>query len=111
MSPPRTPARRAVRRLTAAVVMLVIALLPGCGLRLETPPPAPLTPGVDEQARQRAAADAVALQALAGPPTADPADPVATARAAVATAAGAHLDLLGGLYEPSVAPGDDAEPG
>jgi hypothetical protein len=110
MSRPRTPAPPAVRTLTAVLLALVLALVAGCGLRLETPPPAPLTPDVDEQARQRAAEDAVALGALAGPapePAPDPAaDPLGAARAAVATEASTHLELLGGLYDPGTPPPD-----
>ncbi|GAA2728361.1 DUF4439 domain-containing protein [Cellulomonas aerilata] len=102
MPSPRTPAPRAVRTALAVALVLVLSLLAGCGVRLETPPPAPLVPDVNEVARQRASADSVALEVLAGAPVApaDPAvDPVGAARADVAAAASAHLDLLGGLYD------------
>lgn len=108
MSPPRTPARRADRGLAAVTLLLLLAVLTGCGVRLETPPPAPLVPDADEQARQRTSADAVALEVLAQgagavpapDPVLDPAgDAVAAARAAVAAEAATHLTLLGGLYD------------
>ena len=101
MSPTRPGAPRTVRTLTAVVVALVLALVAGCGVRLETPPPEPLVPDVNEQARQRASADAATLAALAEVPPAAPdaaPDPVADARAAVVAEASTHLDLLGGLY-------------
>ena len=107
MSPSRRPAPRVARTTVALVAALLLALVAGCGVRLETPPPAALTPGVDESARQRAAADAVALGVLAGdagPPVDPAADPVAAARASVAAAARTHLDALGGLYDDGLDP-------
>ena len=119
MSPSRRCAPRAPRTTTAVLVVLGLLLAGGCGVRLETPPPAPLTPGVDESARQRASADAVALEVVADPagtttdgptdastdpPTDPPTDPVVAARAAVATHAALHLDLLGGLYDDGLDP-------
>ncbi|WP_298459613.1 DUF4439 domain-containing protein [uncultured Cellulomonas sp.] len=123
MSHPRTPTAHARRAPGAVLLVLVLALVSGCGLRLETPPPAAPTPDAREAARQRASADAVAIDVLAaaGAPAGDPAaappsDPageaVAAARAAAASDAQVHLDALGALDQPEGATtGDDADPG
>jgi len=87
-------------RPVAAVAALVAAagLLTGCGLRLETPTPGSSTPDVNESARQRASADALAIEVLAATPDADPAGPGAAIRATVIAQAQVHLDQLGGVY-------------
>ncbi len=117
--PPGPPRRTLVAgcaglaRVPAVVVVLVLALVAGCGVRLETPPPAPLTPGrrrggpaarVRRRRRAGGPREAVPPSAPAPEPAADPADPVAAARAAVATQAATHLDLLGGLYDDGLDP-------
>ncbi|WNB84908.1 hypothetical protein [Cellulomonas sp. ATA003] len=108
MSQPRTAVARPARPSAALglVLVIVLTLVAGCGVRLETPPPAAPSPDAQESARQRASADAVALEVLAGPADAPPdpaADPLGAARAAVAADARVHLDALGGLYHPDPA--------
>jgi len=88
---PRPTHRRRARLLGALAATVV--LLAGCGLRLETPPPASPTPDASEVARQRASADSLGLEALAAP--AGPTDPVTAARALIAQQAGEHLAQLG----------------
>lgn len=87
--------RGRARVLVAGAVVALAGLLAGCGLRLETPPPAPPTPGVSELARQRTIADAIKLEVLAAAPGGDPADPVTVIRSTVVAQAGEHLAQLG----------------
>src|SRR5690606_20471759 len=87
-------------------VVVTVTLASGCGLRLETDPPAPLVPDEIEQVRQRTTADAVALEVLAGQVVAtDPA--VLTLLGQVQTAGTAHLAALGGIYRPAAETGAD----
>lgn len=113
--PARRPVagRRGWRAVVAALLVggTVLASA-GCGLRLETPPPAQLTPDADEAARQRATADAMGLQVLARSalPGADPASAVVLEQ--VADFSAQHAARLGGPYvsglpTPSATPGDD----
>ncbi|QTE30583.1 DUF4439 domain-containing protein [Pengzhenrongella sicca] len=90
-----------VRALVATVALA--GLLAGCGVRLETEAPAPLTPDATESARQRGSADALSLEVLASDPAADPANPATAVRATVAAHAGEHLLALGGVYADSAA--------
>lgn len=129
--PPSRPSRpsRPRRRSLPALLAAGALLLTGCGLRLETEPPAPLVPDAAEEARQRATADAVALAMLAGavltgletagvpelpqedgtepPAPTDPTDATTTLVLAAVSAADEHLDALGGVYDP----GTPAPPG
>ena len=86
------PTRRRRPRLLVALVATV-ALLAGCGLRLETPPPPSPTPDASEVARQRASADSLVLEALAAP--GGPAGPVADVRSMIAQQAAEHVAQLG----------------
>jgi len=103
MNDPRHPRpRRAVTRLAASRVIFVVlasATLAGCGVRLETPPPAEPSPDAVEQVRARTVDDAVQLQAdatallAAGPPEA-----VQVVLTDVVTFSTAHAEQLGGEY-------------
>ncbi|MCC2315386.1 DUF4439 domain-containing protein [Cellulomonas xiejunii] len=91
------PARRA--RVLTAVVACVLALA-GCGVRLETPPPAEPSPDAIEQVRGRTVADALAL---AGGATAVASgavdDPVRAVLDDVAAFSARHAEELGGVYD------------
>ena len=93
-SSPRPPRRRE-RLLAVGAVVALTSLLAGCGLRLETPPPAPPTPDANETARERAGADALGLEVLAAAPGGNPADPATSIRATVVALSGEHRDQLG----------------
>src|SRR4051812_47589836 len=101
------PARRATaarrRRAWRAVVAAVLvggAVLStaGCGLRVQTPPPAELTPDADEAARQRATADAMGLEVLARTALPGAAPAAAVVLQQVVDFSAQHADRLGGPY-------------
>lgn len=102
-----TPATTVVR--TALVASLALALA-GCGVRLETAPPEPLVPDAAETVRQRTVADALVLQDLAAS-TEHPDPAVQVLLDAAATASSAHVDALGGVYDPGTALPGAAAPG
>ena len=82
---------------SALGVVLTLALLTGCEVRLESPAPPELVPDATEVARQGAAEDAAALSALARVvAAADTA--LAGPLEAVAAASDEHLVELGGPY-------------
>ncbi|MCL2466453.1 MAG: ferritin-like domain-containing protein [Micrococcales bacterium] len=88
----------------ATVVAVCCAALVGCGLRLETPDPAPVTPGVSEHARARAVADATALADAASALSATADEAVAPVLDDIATFCAAHVEALGETYDPSATP-------
>ncbi len=98
-----TPARspRRARVVAAVIATLLVGVLSGCGVRLETPPPKEPVPDAFEQVRRTAVADALGIAELAT--TALQADglpePVATELTRVVTDAYAHADALGGVYD------------
>ncbi|WP_225754095.1 DUF4439 domain-containing protein [Actinotalea sp. Marseille-Q4924] len=101
---PDSPARTsAVTRVRVALLVVATLTVTGCGLRLETPPPEPPVPDAAETVRQRTVADAVALQDLAGG-TEHPDPAVQLVLDAVAEASAAHVDALGGVYDPGTDP-------
>ncbi|MBC7291853.1 MAG: DUF4439 domain-containing protein [Actinotalea sp.] len=102
----RTPAVTVVR---ATLVAVVAVLLAACDVRLETPPPAPPTPDAAETVRQRTVADAQELQALAGA-VAHPEPAVQLLVDAVAEGAAAHVEALGGVYDPGTDGTDEPAP-
>ncbi|MBT0995742.1 DUF4439 domain-containing protein [Cellulomonas sp. DKR-3] len=101
--------RRAGRRTGAALVATAVALVvAGCGLRLETPPPAEPTPDAVEQVRARTVDDALALTdaATSAAATADGSsdDALHTLLEQVATISTEQADALGGVYESGLEP-------
>ncbi|QAY70570.1 DUF4439 domain-containing protein [Xylanimonas protaetiae] len=109
--PAPTRRRRRPRAHAALVAALLVGVLAGCGVRLETPPPAEPVPDALEQVRRTAVADALGVADLAtsaqqaeGLP-----EPVSAELARVAADAHAHVDALGGQYESGIDPDDDAD--
>jgi len=84
---------------TSFVIALLGATLVGCGWRLETPDPGPPSPDANEQARDAAAiAEAAFIESLE---YADPIGPGGEWLIEYETrAAPAHLEALGGVYDP-----------
>lgn len=91
------PRARRLATVVAAVVAGALALS-GCGLRLESDPPAAPVADADESARQRAAVDAAAI-ALAASGVSAPDEASAALVERAAQAAEAHVTALGGVYE------------
>lgn len=103
--PRRRAARRRHRRLGVAAVVLGSALavagLTGCGLRLETPPPAALVPDESETVRARTVTDALAILDAAQRAATSDLDPaVAVLVPQVVAAAQVHAEAFGGVYQP-----------
>ncbi len=98
-SRPATPRRARALRM-AAVAMVAVLALTGCGLRWETGPVPVPSPDAAELARARAVADAVAVAGSAQP--AEPGAPpdVAQLLAVVTDTAARHEDELGGVWSP-----------
>ncbi|WP_182113583.1 DUF4439 domain-containing protein [Actinotalea sp. JY-7876] len=126
---PVTRPHRRTRPLVAVLAVVLVTILAGCGLRLETPAPVAPSPDAAESLRQRATADALAVQVLASAVATAATDPTVQALATTTgTASDAHVEALGGVYEPfpdataapespetaepsdDAAPSDDAEP-
>ncbi|MGC0143845.1 hypothetical protein [Pseudactinotalea sp. Z1732] len=87
-----------------SVVLAVLLILTGCGVRLDVPPaPTPVPEGQDEVRQEAAQAVSVILQSaeLAIP---DAPEQVGGVLQAVAADAQAHLEALGGVWEPPPRP-------
>ncbi|SFK35404.1 DUF4439 domain-containing protein [Cellulomonas sp. KH9] len=99
--PPAHPStRRRAPLLRVASALLTGALaLGGCGVRLESPPPAEPSPDAIEQVRARTVDDALALAdaARAAAPSADEA--TRTVLDDVAAFSDRHVEALGGVYD------------
>lgn len=114
MTPQPAPARRPrrPRARVALVAALLVGVLGGCGVRLETPPPSEPVPDALEQVRRTAVADALGVAELAT--TAQQAaglpEPVGTELARVAADAHAQADALGGPYDSGLDADVDVEP-
>jgi hypothetical protein len=106
---PRRPSRHrpGTRVLTGALALATAALLSGCGLRWETPPPTEPTPDAAETARRTAVDDALELADAAAGAATGAAEPVAGVLALVGGTASTHVDALGGVYDSGI---DDPEP-
>lgn len=113
MEPHPVPAPASRRRCRAAVVGVVVAtLLTGCGLRLETPPPAEPVPDTVEIVRRTAVSDAlyVAEQAEAAVEGLEGRRPRLTEELErVATASREQAEELGGEYDSGLEPEEGAE--
>jgi hypothetical protein len=79
---------------------VIVLALTGCGVRLDTPPPALPSPGADETARQGAAERATAVAALAQEAATDAAGADVAVLDRIASDARAHADALGGVWAP-----------
>lgn len=109
-APHPRPDRRRHRPLRAVTPALVAVLLAGCGLRLETPPPAEPSPDAVEQVRARAVDDALALADAAGALLAQgPGEDVQVVLDDVVAFSGRHAEELGGVYDSGL-PAPDATP-
>ncbi|ADG74404.1 conserved hypothetical protein [Cellulomonas flavigena DSM 20109] len=96
--PSRSARRTSSRRAVALVA--VAAVLAGCGLRLETPPPAEPTPDATEQVRGRTVDDALGLaEAAAGLAARGPEEAVGTVLTDVVAFSTRHAQELGGVYD------------
>lgn len=117
---PGTHAPRAEHRRTragsvraAAATLIACVALAGCGLRLETPPPAALTPDAVELVRSATVDDALTLAATAEAITAaraqagTPEDALTPVLVDVAAFSTRHAEQLGGVYDSGL----DATPG
>ncbi|GAA4853123.1 hypothetical protein GCM10023221_36230 [Luteimicrobium xylanilyticum] len=104
MQPHPSPARALPRRppafLAAAAAVLLALVLSGCGVRLESDPPPPLTPTADELVRAATVADVVGVRDLARAALDDGATgAVATRLRAIVKQAGTQVTALGGVYD------------
>ncbi len=108
-APAHTRWRRGVAMLTS--VTLGVALLTGCGVRLEQPAQVEPTPDASEVVRRAAVDDALALADLARRTLAEPspAAKVVPLLDEVAATAEAHVTALGGVYVSGL-PADPAAP-
>lgn len=106
-APVRSPRARA---LAAVLALGTAALLSGCGLRLETDPPAEPAPDAAELVRRDAVDDALALAAAADAagPGADEA--VAGVLGLVSSTAASQVEALGGVYDSGLADAPGATP-
>lgn len=114
------PRRARLARLLA-LCLTTAALLSGCGLRLETPPPAEPTPDAAEQSRRDGVELAGGIETTARAAAAEDTPPaVAALLLEIADAAAEHSRQLGGAYvsglgttepEPEGAGPDDGAPG
>lgn len=96
--PARARSRRA-RAVAGVVAIGAVALLAGCGLRLETDPPAEPVPDAAEQVRRDAVDDALALASAADAATAGADESVAGVLGLVSSTAADQVVALGGVYE------------
>ena len=105
-------ARITRRRALLAAVLALSALVSGCGLRLETPPPVEPSPDAVEQVRARTVDDALALQTAAQGALATAADDDATKPLLdlVVAFCAQHVAALGGPYESGIEPQDAPTP-
>ncbi|MEE6272700.1 hypothetical protein V2J56_04975 [Georgenia sp. MJ206] len=105
---PRPRAARTAAR--AGTGVLILTLLAGCGVRLETPPPTIPSPPAAEVLRQDVALEARDLTARSASALSagGTSDAVADALTDVEEAATAHLAALDGVWEPWPGSGPDA---
>ncbi|MBD5788176.1 DUF4439 domain-containing protein [Cellulosimicrobium terreum] len=102
-TPETAPARGSVRAAGprgVAAALAIVAVLAGCGLRLETPAPTEPVPDADEIVRETAVDDALAVSTLVADvtPTVDDEKTLAVLAQADAFAV-EHVAALGGVYD------------
>ena len=101
----RSRLSRVATRATAAVTAALLAgVLAGCGVRLETPPPAEPVPDAAELVRRTAVSDALGVADVAGSALEQPEldEKVASELTRVQDHALAHADALGGEYDSGI---------
>lgn len=109
MSAP-TRLRRPSRVVLAALLAVVLgAVLGGCGLRVEAEPPAIPSPDAAEELRQRTALETEEIRRSAAALEAALADP-ARSVTRVLEVAEAHLDAVGGVWQPFAGPTPGTSP-
>ena len=106
---PAPTTRRRLSRITARVAAVVTATmlagaLSGCGVRLETPPPAEPVPDAAELLRRTAVSDALGVKELAESALTAPDLPedVAGELSRISSTALEHSDALGGEYDSGI---------
>lgn len=110
-APHPAPARsRRARALAGVLALGTAALLAGCGLRLETDPPAEPVPDATEQVRRDAVDDALALASAAEAATEGADEGVGAVLGLVASTSEVQVEALGGVYESGLAEDPDATP-
>lgn len=106
--PPRpAPQRRGMPVRRALLLTLLAAVLAGCGLRLDSPPPAVPEAGATEELRQAAARGSAGLAERAGAVAGED-GPGAEVAATVEESSRAHVRALGGVWEPWPGAGPEA---
>ncbi|WHP17475.1 DUF4439 domain-containing protein [Cellulomonas sp. ES6] len=109
--PRPAPARsRRARALAGVLVLGTAAVLSGCGLRLETDPPAEPVPDAAEQVRRDAVDDALALAAAADAAAPGADEGVAAVLGLVSSTAADQVVALGGVYESGLPDPEDGTP-
>lgn len=109
--PHPAPARsRRSRAVVGALVLGAVVLLSGCGLRLETDPPAEPVPDAAEQVRRDAVDDALALAAAADAAASGADEDVAGVLGLVSSTAADQVVALGGVYDSGLPDPEGATP-
>ncbi|WP_158373117.1 DUF4439 domain-containing protein [Cellulosimicrobium cellulans] len=107
---PRPVRTRRARALAGLLVLGTAALLAGCGLRLETDPPAEPVPDAAEQVRRDTVSDALALADAADDALAGADQGAAAVLGLVSSTAADQVEALGGVYDSGLADPDGATP-
>lgn len=105
---PTHPGSTSHRLRTAGAALLVGLALAGCGVRIETPPPAVPVADAAEQARQDAARTAEQLRAAAAAAGVSADADLTPVLTAVEAASAEHRTALGGVWAPWPGAGPDA---
>lgn len=107
---PRPARSRRARALAGVLVLGTAALLAGCGLRLETDPPAEPVPDATEQARRDTVSDALALAGAADDALAGADQGTAAVLGLVSSTAADQVEALGGVYDSGLEEQEGATP-
>lgn len=88
-----------------ACVTAVCLVLAACGIRLETPPPSPLSPGANEVARQSAVDSILAIEAVAlALDGQGESEEINDLISTIAVESRTYIDALGGPYDSGLEP-------